>query len=1187
MNSLKQVFFSAAHGSVIGRVSAQLKEGIDAFNVTVSGATGGSKALALAGAIIEESRPYVVFTPSDAEARNLAEEIRFYCGLLSSSPPEITYLPSFEVDPYRGLSPHPEIAAARARALRQLLNDKPLVLVASVRSAAARLHSPERFLNYCLMLRRNEDMSPEMICDHLRESGYVEDDPVTDPGEFSLRGGILDVFSPNMEKPARLEFFGDTIESIRLFDPDSQRSIQETDNLEIIPMREYCVREKTLREWAEKAGEIWSAPFLKHIEEELALARHGELFGGFEFLLPASDPLDKTLFDYLRGSGSGGNGAGIGTRLAIIEREHLEASLNKHCADIYERFVDRVEAQKAVVEPKIIYMETEEFSKRLEGFPRLEIEELSISKTDADPVYFSSQPVRKYHGNIRELISDVQKCRESGEKIVFVLSSSGLAERVRDILKEYEIPARLCVPTEHGTNEHGTNEQVPDEPEESVSRILIGVGGLVRGYYLPSEKLRVLTAPDMFDDTDAASGLKTPKSARRNPFLSDLRDLKPGDYVVHVDHGIGIFHGLRTIERDNESKEFVLLSYQDDAKLYVPVERLDLIQKYSGMGAGHPTLDRLGGASWERTKTRIRKSIRDMAGELLKLYARRQMVSGYAFAPDTTWQMEFEDAFEFELTRDQSVALDAVKADMEAPRPMDRLLCGDVGYGKTEIALRAAFKAVMEGKQAVLLAPTTVLAFQHYNTFMRRFAAFPVKIQLLSRFRSPKEQKQILSELETGQVDLVVGTHRLLSKDVAFKDLGLIIVDEEQRFGVTHKERLKALKTQVDVLTLTATPIPRTLNMALFGLRDMSIIETPPKNRLAIQTSVMKHSNDVIRSAVEMELARGGQVYYLHNRVETIYSIAAQVRQLVPQARVGVAHGQMGESELEKIMLKFVQNEIDVLVATTIIENGLDIPKANTLIVDRADLYGLSQLYQLRGRVGRSERRAYAYLMIPTDETLTEVARKRLSAIREFSDLGMGFRVAALDLEIRGAGNLLGGEQHGHIEAVGFDLYCKLLERTVEELRGEAPEEEISTSINLNLDIRIPEDYITDAGQRLRLYKRVSSAGADEIDALRREITDRFGRYPESVENLFRYARLRQEILALRIQSVERSKDRIFMRLSDSSKVDAEKLLNLVMRKKGATFSPQGILTLDVPGLKPEKLFDAIHTLLDEIKQQA
>jgi transcription-repair coupling factor (superfamily II helicase) len=574
-----------------------------------------------------------------------------------------------------------------------------------------------------------------------------------------------------------------------------------------------------------------------------------------------------------------------------------------------------------------------------------------------------------------------------------------------------------------------------------------------------------------------------------------------------------------------------------------------------------------------------------MAEELLKLYAQRKMVPGYAFSPDTAWQQEFEDAFEFELTRDQVDALASVKSDMEAPRPMDRLLCGDVGYGKTEVAMRAAFKAVMDGKQAAVLAPTTVLAFQHYNTLRQRFTSFPMRIQLLSRFRTPKEQKQVVADLEMGNIDVIVGTHRLLSKDVAFKDLGLVVVDEEQRFGVTHKERLKAMKTRVDVLTLTATPIPRTLNMALLGLRDMSTIETPPKNRLAIQTSVLKYSPDVIRSAIEMELARNGQVYFVHNRVETIHTVAAKVQQLVPQARIGIAHGQMNEQELERIMLKFVQDELDVLVSTTIIENGLDIPRVNTIIVDRADLYGLSQLYQLRGRVGRSDRRAYAYLLVPSDETLTDVARKRLAAIREFSDLGTGFRVAALDMEIRGAGNLLGGEQHGHIETVGFDLYCQLLENTVEELRGEKSEEEISTSINLNLDIRIPEDYIADSSQRLRMYKRISSAATDEeLDALRQEMVDRFGSYPEPVENLFRYARLRQETLALQIQSVEKNKNQVFFRFVDHSKVSAEKLMKLVTRNKKATFSPQGLLTLDVPEMPPTQLFSAIHKILEEIR---
>jgi len=746
---------------------------------------------------------------------------------------------------------------------------------------------------------------------------------------------------------------------------------------------------------------------------------------------------------------------------------------------------------------------------------------------------------------------------------------------VSEILKEYEIPGHFC----------RSDERDCPQGQDSGGVIFLGVGRLHSGYYLPEANLRVLTGQDIFDEADVGAAPRKTRSAQRNLFLSDFRDLKPGDFIVHVDHGIGFFHGLRTIDFREGPKEFVLLTYQDEAKLYVPVERLDLIQKYSNLGGSRPTLDRLGGTSWARTKSRIKKSMRDMAEELLKLYAERQLAEGFAFSPDTAWQQEFEDAFEFELTQDQVDALAAVKNDMEAPRPMDRLLCGDVGYGKTEIAMRAALKAVMDGKQVAVLAPTTVLAFQHHNTFQQRFTAFPMRIQLLSRFRSAKEQKRVLEDLETGAVDIVVGTHRLLSRDVVFKDLGLVVVDEEQRFGVSHKERLKALKTRVDVLTLTATPIPRTLNMALLGLRDMSTIETPPKNRLAIQTSVLKFSADVIRSGVEMELARNGQVYVVHNRVETIQTIAAKVSRLVPQARIGVAHGQMNERQLERVMLKFVRHELDVLVSTTIIENGLDIPRVNTIIVDRADLYGLAQLYQLRGRVGRSDRRAYAYLLVPSDETLTEVARKRLAAIREFSDLGTGFRVAALDLEIRGAGNLLGGEQHGHIETVGFDLYCQLLERTVEALRGEKVEEEISTSINLRLDIRIPETYIPDSSQRLRMYKRISSAAnVEELDALSEEMIDRFGQYSEPVENLFRYARLRQDAIALQIQSVEKSSNQVFFRFVDNSKVSAEKLMKLVVRNNKASFSPQGLLTLEVPEAPPPVLFDSIHRILDEIR---
>ena len=634
---------------------------------------------------------------------------------------------------------------------------------------------------------------------------------------------------------------------------------------------------------------------------------------------------------------------------------------------------------------------------------------------------------------------------------------------------------------------------------------------------MPSAHLAIHLESDLFDEAGSqslerralgADGRRQTSEHRKKrsktaAFLSDFRDLRIDDFVVHIDHGIGRFGGLQTLNLGDRSGEFMLLFYLEDAKLYVPVERLDLVQRFSSAEGHQPTLDRLGGLGWQKTKARAKRAMRDMADELLRLYAERKLVGGYAFAADTPWQQEFEDGFEYVLTADQETAIEDVKHDMEEPTPMDRLLCGDVGYGKTEVAMRAAFKAVMEGKQAAVLTPTTVLAYQHYDTFRTRFAPFPVKIELLSRFRSPKEQKEISKRVEAGEVDVVIGTHRLLSKDVKFKELGIVVVDEEQRFGVAHKERLKQLKKRVDVLTLSATPIPRTLNMSLSGLRDMSLIETPPRDRLAIQTQVVQFSENVIKSAIELELGRGGQVFLIHNRVETIETIAALVKRLVPQARLAVGHGQMNEKEMERVMLDFIEHKYDVLVATTIIENGIDIPRANTIIINRADQYGLSQLYQLRGRVGRSNRRAYAYLLIPGEGELSPIAKRRLAAIREFSDLGAGFRIAALDLELRGAGNLLGGQQSGHMDTLGFDLYTQMLERTVAELRGEVVEDETSVSINLGVDVAIPDEYISDMGQRLRTYKRVSSSrDEDTLTNIRRETQDRYGRLPESVEQL-------------------------------------------------------------------------------------
>ena len=650
-------------------------------------------------------------------------------------------------------------------------------------------------------------------------------------------------------------------------------------------------------------------------------------------------------------------------------------------------------------------------------------------------------------------------------------------------------------------------------------------------------------------------------------FAADIGDLKPGDYVVHATHGIGQFVGIREIVQGEQKGDFMLLEYAGEARLYVPLARLDLIQKYRAGGDTAPALDKLGGMTWSRTKSRVKAKMRDMAEELLRLYAQRRMTEGFGFSADSNWQREFEDAFEFSETKDQLSAIQEIKRDMENPQPMDRLLCGDVGFGKTEVAMRAAFKALGDGKQVAILAPTTVLCFQHYETLKRRFAPFPVRVEMFSRFRTGKELKALGEELADGKIDLAVGTHRLLSQDIRFRDLGLLVVDEEQRFGVRHKERIKQLRQNIDVLTMSATPIPRTLHMSMLGLRDLSVIETAPKDRLSIHTVVARFHPDLVKTAIEQELARGGQVYFLHNRVDSIWNRASMIRELVPEARIGVGHGQMDERALEKVMLGFMRHEFDVLVATTIVENGLDIPLANTILIEHAERYGLSELYQLRGRVGRSNRRAYAYLLVPEDAELTEIARKRLAALREFSDLGAGFRIAALDLELRGAGNILGGQQHGHIGSVGYDMYMSLLEQTVKELRGEHVAPEIHTSISLGLDLRIPPGYIADEHQRLRAYKKIAGAvDAGRAGHILDEIEDRYGSAPEAVKLLLRFAVLKSAAERLGVESIERRAGKIHIKFHTESQADPARLMEMVRSLQGAQFTPAGVLSLALDG---------------------
>jgi transcription-repair coupling factor (superfamily II helicase) len=1087
----------------------------DAPAVVTAGLSPAAKALAAVTAARSADGPVLLVVPADKDVEQMTADARFFYGAIEGAPAAavehaVLPFPSLQVDPYRGMQPHFRVAAARARALHAAATRRARIIVASAPALLPRVSPPERLLRASLEIRPGHEIDPLALADLLVDAGFTREDPVDEHGSFTSRGGIVDVFPAADAEPVRLEFVGDMVETLRRFDPASQRSTAPADQVSIIPLRER---------------------FGTRQDDDAGDSRE-------------DDPeATVSLFQFLAASGS--------VRFIVSEFDQVEQAAVKVREQLDSSHADAV-SRRATDQPAVEtwFTSWDDLASRMTSAPRLE--ELALEEPDAAGAssgpagirHVGCLPARAFHGRVHDWIIDVRQARDRGDTVVFVGESPGRVERVVEILREYDI---VAVPVELAEDAHAA--------------VLVAMGTLSSGFRLTGAGLQLYADADVFDEERHAPG---DRRSLTRAFLSDLRDLKVGDLVVHVDHGIGEFVGLKQLGvRGGESQEFLELRYHGDDKLFVPVERLDLVQKYTG--GTRPALDRLGGTTWEKAKTRVKKAMRDMAEELLKLYAQRRAVPGHAFPADTHWQEEFESAFPYELTPDQASAIADIKKDMETPTPMDRLLCGDVGYGKTEVAMRAAFKAVMDGRQVAFLAPTTVLAFQHLKTLRERFAGFPVTIDMVSRFRSKQEIGEVIAGLAAGRVDVIVGTHRLLSKDVVFKDLGLLVVDEEQRFGVAHKERIKQMRKRVDVLTMTATPIPRTLNMSLVGIRDMSIIETPPKDRLSIQTNVVKFDASVIQRAVRNELARGGQVYFVHNRVESIFSIGHLLQRLVPEARVVIGHGQMGEDELERAMLGFVDRKFDILLATTIVENGLDIPNANTIIINRADRYGLSQLYQLRGRVGRSDRAAYAYLLIPPQEALSPVARKRLAAIREFSDLGSGFRVAALDLEIRGAGNLLGGEQSGHIDAVGFEMYMKLLEDTIRELKGEDLDDGLRSTVNLKVDLKIDDTYVADMNQRLMIYRRVAAArNESELDSALAEIRDRYGPLPASVLNLAEYGRIRIMADRLGVETLDREGDIVVIRFRPRSRVDPVRLVKIVGESPGAMLVPPATLKLDL-----------------------
>ena len=952
------------------------------------------------------------------------------------------------------------------RAIAEKKKEEPVTVITTMDAFLDGIISPDEIQKNRIHITGEDTVDLTKLEQDLTALGYERESQIEAPGQFAVRGGIIDVFPLAEEMPVRIELWGDEIDSIRMFDAKSQRSIENISEITIYPASENCF------------GNNGLVSFLKYFPEN-------------ETLLFYDEPhrLQETA--------------------ETVEAEYTESLKNRADAGMKEE-------ELRVFQTKDIISEMNRYSGI--GLTTLE-SKCGLFKVRS--VYtVQAKGVNPYNNSFELLTRDLKRLKRNGYRVVLLSGSRTRAKRLAEDLRDYDLSSFY--------SEDMQREVKPGE-------IMAAYGYASEGYEYPMLKFVVISESDIF-------GRKKKKKKRKKyegQRIQDFAELKPGDYVVHENHGIGVYKGIEKIEVEKIVKDYMKIVYAEGGVLYIPVAQMDLIQKYAGADAKKPRLNKLGTIQWGKTKSQVKKAVQIVAKDLVELYAVRQQSEGFVYGPDTVWQKEFEEMFPFEETDDQLQAIEDTKHDMESKKIMDRLICGDVGYGKTEIAIRAAFKAVQEGKQVVCLVPTTILAQQHYNTFVQRLKEFPVRIDLLCRFRSAAEQKKTIEDTKKGFVDILVGTHRVLSKDVVFKDLGLLIIDEEQRFGVTHKEKIKKLKENIDVLTLTATPIPRTLHMSLIGIRDMSVLEEAPNERMPIQTYVMEYNDEMVREAITRELARDGQVYYVYNRVNDIADVAGRIQSLVPDANVAFAHGQMKERELEDIMYDFINGDIDVLVSTTIIETGLDIPNANTMIIQDADRFGLSQLYQLRGRVGRSNRMAYAFLLYQRDKLLKEVAEKRLSAIREFTDLGSGIKIAMRDLEIRGAGNLLGEAQSGHMEAVGYDLYCKMLNEAVRQLKGGPEAETFTTLIDLNVDAYIPEYYIKNEYQKLDIYKRIAAIESEEeLEDMTEELIDRFGDIPKKVQQLLVIASLKSLAHSVYVTAIEQKGEEIRFTMYEKAKID-------------------------------------------------
>ena len=1104
-------------------------------------------------ALSRGSRVTLIVTYDELRSRELYEEYLFY-------DPNACCFPAKDLIFFQADISGNELTKERVSTMRKLMENEPVTVIttyAALMNPVA-VHSRESSVTELL---KGDEVSTRELSRKLVSLGYQKLPQVEGPGQFSVRGDIIDVFDLTEENPVRIELWGDTIESIRYFDVLTQRSMEEMDTVTVYPATEFILSDDELRagmdricaECDEQEDKLRKAfkteeahrlkTNVKQLREEvLELSLKVNLESYIKYFYEDNDNAKLISMPEWIKEISGGEAF-----IFLEEPERLREQANAIYTEFSESCAHRLEKGYCLPGQTDILYTGEEIAARISECNAVSVSTLSTSAGYFDVSYrydIGARNTGSYNGSFEALSKDLENYRKGKYQVLLLSPSRTRAKRLAQELQDMGIPAAY--------SENPDREIVTGE-------VLIEYGRISKGFEYPLIKFVVLAETDIF-------GAERKKKRRRSQALQgqkigSLDDLKPGDYVVHEVYGLGVYKGIEKVESGRVVRDYIRLEYREGGVLYVLATELDAIQKYASADADKvPKVNKLGTKEWEKTKTKVRESVEGIAQDLVELYAKRQQVSGYVYGKDTVWQTEFEELFPYEETEDQIRAIEDTKADMESTRVMDRLICGDVGFGKTEIAIRAAFKAVQENKQVAYLVPTTILAQQHYNTFVQRMKDFPVRVELLSRFRSASEIKKVIADLKTGMVDIVIGTHRLLSNDVAYKDLGLLIIDEEQRFGVSHKEKIKKLRENVDVLTLSATPIPRTLHMSLVGIRDMSLLTEAPSDRLPIQTFVCEHNDELVREAITRELSRGGQVYYVFNRVNQIAEVTERLRALIPNANIEYAHGQMNERELENIMYDFVNGDIDVLVSTTIIETGMDISNVNTLIIQDSDRFGLSQLYQLRGRVGRSGRVAYAFLMYSRNKLLTEVAEKRLEAIREFTDLGSGYKIAMRDLEIRGAGNLLGKSQHGHMEAVGYELYCKMLNEAVSRMKGIGIPESFSTVVNLDADAFIPQEYIFNEEQKLDMYKRIAAAETKEaMDEIRDELIDRYGAVPPSAENLLRISLIRAAAHNLYMTEVRSRDSQIIFTFKPDAKVDPTKIPDLMLKYgKALNFTPYG-----------------------------